>query len=61
MHKLAIELQEGDEIVTEGTFPQALYAGKVKSVVAVDSGAQITLSDGGTYIRPENHVFEIKS
>lgn len=60
MHtKKGIELVEGDEIISEGTFPITLYAGQVEAVIVVDSGVQIQLAGGGSYIRPEDHVFHV--
>lgn len=63
--KTAVELQTGDVIVSEGTFPYSLYAGMVYSTVAVDAGIQVNLAsaDGqrrdGCYVRAEDHKFEV--
>lgn len=59
--KLAIDLKPGDKIVSDGTFPDSLYSGVVKSVTVVDAGVQVNLAEGGCYTRPENHPFTVES
>lgn len=59
-HKTGIELMPGDEIISEGTFPQSLFMGEVRNVIVVDSGVQINLVEGGSYVRPEDHSFVVK-
>jgi hypothetical protein len=56
----AIELQPGDVILDEGTFPHNLYKGTVKTAVVVDAGVQVIMLDG-QYTRPEDHIFIIEA
>lgn len=58
--KRAIELQTGDQILSESDQGMPVgVSGTVENTVIVDKGVQVKLKGGGTFVRPEDHHFQV--